>query len=153
MKNKWIQQLEEAHQRLLRAFDLAPDNGKISGEWTKKEIMAHIAGWYEEFDREAGAVSKILKGEKPISFRYSVDGYNKRSVKKRKNTSNSEILQEIKGCHKEFIKIIRELDENQITDCFGTILRGKPINVLWIINETISHDNEHAEELEKKFGL
>lgn len=150
MKDRWIKQIEDSHQRLLRAFDIAPDKEKILGTWTKKEIMAHIAGWYEEFDREAGAVTKILKGKKPISFKYSVDGYNKRSVAKRKNMTQSEILQEIKKRHKEFIKIIRELDEKQIIDCYGTNLRGKPINILWIINETIHHDNEHAEELEKK---
>ncbi len=48
--------------------------------------------------------------------------------------------------------MIEELDEKQITNFYGTLLRGKPINVLWIINETISHDNEHAREIEEKYG-
>ena|SRR3989344_301788 len=151
MKNKWIKQLKESHQRLLKAFTFTPDKGKIAGDWTKKEIMAHIAGWYEEFDREVGGVAMILKGQRPVSFRYSVDEYNRKSVAKRKNMSKSEILDEIKKSHKQFIEMIEELDAKQITDCFGTNLRGKPINVLWIINESIHHDNNHAGELEKKF--
>lgn len=152
MKSERIKKLKEAHQRLLNALELTPNEGIISGKWTKIEIMAHIAGWYEEFDREVGAVSKVLKGERPISFRYSIDGYNRRSVKKRKKMGKAEILQEIKRSHQQFIKLIKELNEKQLTDYYGTILRGKPINTLWIINETIGHDNEHAEELEKKFS-
>ena len=57
-----MKQLKVAHQRLLKAFDLIPDVGKIIDYWSKKELMAHIAGWYEE-----GLVgtAKILNGDVP----------------------------------------------------------------------------------------
>lgn len=100
MKDKWLKQIEDAHKRLLKAFDLAPDDVKILGTWTKKEIMAHIAGWYEEFDREAGAVTKILK---------------KRSVAKRKNMTQSKILQEIKDRDKVFILKTGRVEIYEIT--------------------------------------
>lgn len=151
MQDQWIKDLQEAHQRLVKAFEKVPNEGKISGEWTKKELMAHIAGWYEEFDKEVGAVGKILQGEKPISFRMSINGYNQRSVDRRKNETQTEILSEMKILHQQFIKLIKKIDEKQITGYYGTMLREKPINVLWIINEAISHDNEHAKELENLF--
>lgn len=145
MKNQCIRDLKESHQRLLNALEKVPDEGKICGDWTKKELMAHIAGWYEEGVK---GTPQILRGEKPVSFRMSINGYNKRSVEKRKNKTQTEILSEMKILHQQFIKLIKKLDEKQITGYYGTILRGKPINVLWIINEAVSHDNEHAKELE-----
>lgn len=74
MKDRWIKDLQEAHQRLLKVFEKVPSNRKIFGDWTKKELMAHIAGWYEE---GVEGTPQILRGEKPISFRMSVNGYNK----------------------------------------------------------------------------
>lgn len=152
MKDDLIEELRLSHRRLLKALSLAPDTGKILGNWTKKEVMAHIAGWYEEFDREIGGVAKILQGEKPVSFRFSIDGYNKRSVEERKNMSESQILKETKDSHKKFLEVLEKMDEQQIIGYYGTLLQGKPINVLWIINESIEHDNNHAKELEEKFG-
>lgn len=54
--------------------------------------------------------------------------------------------------HSQFIKSIKELDEKLLTGYFGTYIRGIPVNVVWIINETISHDNGHAKEIEEKYG-
>ncbi len=149
MKGKYIKQLKVAHQRLLKAFDLTPDDGKIVDRWSKKEIMAHIAGWYEE---GVEGVLKILNGEKPTSFKMSVNSYNKRSIEKRKNMTIEQLRDEMIKLHDQWLKQIKALDENQITDFYGTKLGKKDINLLWMIKEAISHDNAHAQELEKKFS-
>lgn len=119
---------------------------KITKDWTKKELLAHIAGWYEE---GVDALPKILRGEKPESFRFSINGFNRRSVEKRRNKSVAEILEETISLHKQFVKQIRNLEEKQITEFYGTHLGKKPINLLWMINEAISHDTNHAIQLEK----
>ncbi len=147
MKDKIIKDLLEAKEHLLASINLMPD-GTAVDKWSKKEILAHIAGWYEE---GVDGTSKILKGEKPNSFRYSVDGYNKRSVEKRKDKNIVEILQEMEDLHRQFVDQVKNLSEEQITGYFGTKLGGEPINVLWMINECISHDHAHAEELEQKY--
>lgn len=146
MKNEYIKQLETAHQRLLKVLDLIPDNRKIIDQWSKKEIMAHIAGWYEE---GVEGTPQILNGEKPTSFSVSVNGYNKRSVERRKNMTIDQLSNEMVKLHNQWVKLIKALGENQITDFYGTKLGKKDINLLWMINEAISHDNTHAEELEK----
>lgn len=147
MRDKLIQDLVKANSHLLKAIDLMPDK-ELVDKWSKKEVLAHIAGWYEE---GVGATPKILRGEKPNSFRLSVDGYNKRSVEKRKNKSIKNILEEMEDLHKKWIELVKKLNEDQITSFYGTKLGNKQINLLWMINEAISHDNAHAEELEKKF--
>ena len=148
IKDKLIGDLIDANSRLLRAIEKMPDNQKVD-KWSKREILAHIAGWYEE---GVNGIPKILIGEKPASFRLSVNGYNKRSVEKRKDKSITQILSEMAKLHKQFIEQIRNLGDNQITEYCGTKLGKEEINVLWMINECISHDNNHAQELEQKYN-
>ncbi len=94
-------------------------------------------------------ISQILRGEEPRSFRTSIDRFNQENVERRKDTSIPELLQELLILRSDFIKQIKELSEEQITGYYGTRLKGKRINVLWIINEAISHDNNHTKELVK----
>ena len=90
-----------------------------------------------------------MNGEKPNSFRYSINGFNKRSLEKRKNESIGKIQQEAEKLHKKLVNDIKKLQEDQITRFYGTMLGKKPINPLWIINETLSHDSSHAKEIEQ----
>ena len=147
MTNALIKQLKNARKRLLKAVKKLPDSEKVE-EWTKKEILAHIAGWYED---GVDGTQKILRGEKLNSFRMSVNKYNRLSVEKRKNKTARQIINEMNKLHDIWIKQINALDEEQITGFYGTILHKKPINILWLINEAISHDNNHANEIERKY--
>lgn len=148
MKDELIKQLIDAKNRIRKCLNLLPDNRKFLGEWSKKEILSHIVGWYEE---GVLATPKILKGEKPDSFTMSIDEYNKRSVEKRKNKTIQQIQEEEDNLHTEWVKQLKNLDEKQITGFYGTKLGKKEINLVWIINEAISHDNSHAEDIEKRF--
>lgn len=147
MKSKIIKDLIEANKRLLKVLEKMPDSDKID-HWSKKEILAHIAGWYEEGLEE---IPKILKGGTPISFKLSINDYNKRSVEKRKNKNVLQILSEMAELHNQLIKQIRNLNDKQIVGYYGTKLGKKPRNIIWMINECISHDNDHALELEQKY--
>lgn len=150
MKSKLINDLVAANKRLLGALTSVPEDSKITGEWSKKQLLSHIAGWYEE---GVDSLPKILKGVKPNSFRKSIDGYNRASVVKRKDKTVEQILKEMEELHTKFVKQISGLSEEQINNYYGTMLGKKQINLLWMINEAISHDNAHAEELEKKYEI
>lgn len=146
MKNDFSKNLLAAHHRVIKILNQIPEDQKITKDWTKCEIIAHLAGWYEE---DIDAIPKILRGEKPISFRVSVNKFNEKSLKNRRNKNLSELELEMKNLHMQLIEQIESLNEKQVDEYFGTYLGKKPINVLWAINETIHHDNEHAKELEK----
>ena len=139
MKSELINDLIKANQRLLKAIEKMPEDKKI-GDWGKKEIVAHVAGWYEE---GVDGIPKILVGQEPNSFRLSVDNYNKNSVEKRENKTITKILEELNNLHKEFIEQIKNLSEEQIKNFYGTKLGNENINVLWMIDQCISHDNNH----------
>lgn len=144
-KDQYLKKLEEAHKRLLEALEKLPDEKEVFEGWTKKEVMSHIAGWYEE---GISGTPKILKGEKPDSFRMTINGYNKKSVTKRKSLSLEVVKKNMVSLHKQWLEQIKKLSEEQITSYYGTMLGKKKINVAWMIEEGISHDNAHAKELE-----
>ena len=146
MKDDLIQQMLRANKRLLAAIKAVGEDQAVNKEWSKKELLAHIAGWYEE---GVDSTPKIISGEKPKSFSLSISGYNKRSVEKRKDMTVQQIENEINTLRDQFIELIRPLEEEQISNYHGTTLGKKEINLLWMINQCISHDNAHAKELEK----
>lgn len=145
MKDSLLKDLKDNHVRLMKAIKNMPEDLKID-KWSKKEIAAHITGWYEE---GIDALPKILSGEKPNSFRYSINGFNKRNLEKRKDGNLEKIYKEAELLHTTLVNLIKKLEEKQITSFNGTVPGKKPINPLWIINETISHDSSHAKEIEE----
>lgn len=135
-----------AHKKVVNILKKLPVSQKVTGTWTKKEVISHLAGWYEE---GIDAIPKILKGERPISFKKSVNKFNELSVEKRKNLTVDQSLNEMIDLHKRLLQKLEELEHGRISGYFGTHLGKKPINVQWIIDETVHHDNEHARKLEK----
>lgn len=148
MNEELVKKLIEARGFLLRVMNKLPDEGVLVDKWGKKEILAHIAGWGEE---GITAIPQILHGEKPRSLKISMNRFNEENVNKRKKMTVRELLNEMSKHEDELIKVIQQLTKVQISGYFGTKLGKKDINVLWIINETIEHDNNHAKELEEKF--
>lgn len=148
MKEDLIKQLNSARIRLLKIMSKLPDEGRLVDRWSKKEILAHIAGWEEE---GVVCIPQILKGEQPKSFKMSIKQFNEDHVNKRKNKTIIDILEELSDLRDQFIIKITCLLDEQINGYYGTTLGKKQINVLWVINEAISHDNNHAKELEEKY--
>ncbi len=146
MKDDLIRQLKESRREFLSVLLQFPDEGTIVGKWGKKEIIAHIAGWEEE---GSVCIPQILKGEKPKSFLMSIKRYNDESVTKRKGKAVNELLVELKKFRESFISQIKKLSDEQLKGYYGTFLHKKPINVLWIIHEAVSHDKTHTKQLQK----
>lgn len=147
MKNDLLSELQKAREQLLLIINKLPEDKILVGKWTKKEILAHIVGWEEE---TVISIPQILSGEKPRSFRISMNKFNEENVSKRKSKNIGELLNELTILRKKVIEQITDLSEEQFKNYYGTKLGKKQINVLWIINELISHDKNHTKELEKK---
>lgn len=147
LKDKVILELTAAKKHLLRAAELMPSSGRI-GDWSKREILAHVAGWSAAAIPDTRA---ILEGKEPSSFGLSPDEFNAHSVESRRNQSAETTVREINRLHRRWIKVISSLSESQITGYFGTKFDQEPLNVLWLIEQSIAHDQAHAEEIESNF--
>jgi uncharacterized damage-inducible protein DinB len=150
-KEMLLNELKGARQEFFEAVESLRKKGKeketILGNWTLKEALSHIAGWDEE---SLNATGRILEFNKPESLDWEVDDWNAKEVARRKDMAIDEILQEMRKNHNKFLEILSNLEEEQFKSPVAAKLRGKDVNILFIVNEVIEHDKEHTRELFSK---
>jgi hypothetical protein len=84
------------------------------GEWSVKEILAHVTTWEEEALKH---LPLILSGGRPP--RYSqfggLDAFNARTTEQKRSLSLSEILRQLDETHRRLIDYIQSVPEEHYT--------------------------------------
>lgn len=110
-----LTRFEEAYQHFLAEADSYPDEKRTAsgacGEWSPREILAHMAGWLKEAQRR---FRRYGKGTGDI--RYNTDAFNEVSLWQRRDTDYSAILAELKTESAQVAAVIRGLSERQQDD-------------------------------------
>ncbi len=105
-----FQAFKDASAGLTDAQMLEPG---VSGNWSVRDILAHVNGWEEEALKY---LPVILKGGQ--SPRYSqlyggIDAFNAQMTDLRKNLSLAEVRDRLERTHRQLIEFIEEVDEQQ----------------------------------------
>jgi len=113
----------------------------VTGNWSAKDIIAHITWWEEEALKH---LPLILAGGKPP--RYSVayggiDAFNAHMAEQKRNLSLDEVLWQRDETHQRLIDFIQTVPEDQIAR--ETRFRRR------LRLDTYSHYPEHAEAIRK----
>lgn len=150
---------EEFMGLVKRLSDEQIESVPVVGEWTTKEIIAHLAAWNWEQARE---IARVLKCKptwnNPKYDTYNDDKFNKIQVEKRKGKSAKELLNELEKSFDHLIARIESLDskewnhrcKNQYWD------DGKEMTIQSLFTyefEGSSDTSRHAEEVKKRFNL
>jgi hypothetical protein len=110
-----LTRFEAAYQQFLAEADSYPDAKHTAsgacGEWSPREILAHMAGWLHEAQRR---FRRYGKGTGDI--RYNTDAFNEVSLWQRRNDDYSKILAELKTESAKVADTIRGLSERQKDD-------------------------------------
>jgi hypothetical protein len=118
-KAKLLKRLDEAWQALLASYAGLPDSDLlehgVSGDWSIKDIVAHVTWWEEEALKH---LPLVLTGGRPP--RYSVlyggiDAFNGQMHEKKKVLSLSETLNEREDTHRRLVEYIQNTPDDQIT--------------------------------------
>ena len=113
--NNALDEFEAAYQQFLAEADSYPDAKRTEsgacGEWSPREILAHMAGWLQEAQRR---FRRYGKGTGDI--RYNTDAFNEVSLWQRREADYSEILAELQQEAANVADIIRGLSERQKDD-------------------------------------
>ncbi len=122
--------------------DYEMTKAEVPGEWTVKDIIAHVTCWEEEALKH---LPTILAGGKPP--RYSVlyggiDAFNALMAEQRKNLSLYEVLRLRNETHHRLIDFLNKVPEDQ----FGPKTRFRHRLRL----DTYSHYAIHAEAIRVK---
>jgi hypothetical protein len=87
----------------------------VTGDWSVKDIIAHVTCWEEE---ALTNLPIILAGEKPPKYsdKYGgIDSFNAQMTAQAHKLSLSEVLQRQEETHRRLIEFIQRAPEDQIT--------------------------------------
>jgi hypothetical protein len=109
-KDALIASLVRARAKILaeaRLLSPAQQDEVFLGEWSVKELLAHLAGWD---DTNRRAVQEILAGQKPSFWQYldrDWQSYNARLVAEYKRDDFAELLAVVEASHRRLIDYLQ----------------------------------------------
>lgn len=114
------------------------------GEWSVKDIIAHILGWEREM---AGALQRIARGEKPTpeGVDYSdSDAWNAKFSGVMKQQLPTTVIAEWGQVHQVYVKAAQAVPD----DRFGAAEDGRPKTANRLIETSgYGHFREHAAQI------
>ncbi|RPI77858.1 MAG: ClbS/DfsB family four-helix bundle protein [Chloroflexi bacterium] len=135
-----LKQLDKAWVVLQESYagltDLQFKEPGVTGDWSVKDILAHVTTWEEEALKY---LPLILQGGRPprYSIMYGgIDAFNAQSIEQKRVLSLSEVLKQLDATHRRLIDYVQSVPEEQFIQetRFQRRLRL----------DTYSHYREHA---------
>jgi hypothetical protein len=140
MSHHWMALLEELDAAfrhfITAAAQIDPaerERAGMSGIWSAREVVAHVAGWEEE---GRSRIRALLAGP-VVGVRYDFDATNARFVAARAEMSWDETLAELHTNHAQLTAALAEVSADALT--------AEPRFVEWVEALT-NHYCEHAAE-------
>jgi hypothetical protein len=112
----------------------------VTGDWSVKDILAHVTTWEQEALKH---LPTILKGGKPPRYSVTYGGinaFNRAMTEQRRGLSLAEVERELEETHRRLIRFIEGLPEEQ----FRTETPFRRLRL-----DTYSHYPKHAEAIRR----
>lgn len=154
-KQKVISIFKTEHEQFGKILQqLAPrqiESIPVSGTWTIREVMVHIAAWYWEFVKE---IDGIL-ADKPVVNNTDEEKFNKKALEARKRKNIGELILEWQYSFQALITKVEQLSDKE-WDHICKEADGKEIalqSLFKYLEKGISHEGAHAAEIINKLKL
>lgn len=113
----------------------------VTGEWSVRDILAHVTTWEQESLKH---LPDILKGRKPP--RYSVtyggiNGFNRTMTEQKRGLTLAEVRHQLEDTHRQVIGLIESVPEEQLRT--ETPFRHR------LRLDTYSHYPKHAQAIRR----
>ncbi len=116
------------------------------GNWTPRDVVAHLVGWNRYFIRGA---RELLEGEMPFYEDDPGEDYchvNARLVAEYRSENRAEMLAEHDQSARELAEFLRSLSEKQWSGGTGVMFEGEELtirqNVDWLIEDHHHHGQQ-----------
>jgi hypothetical protein len=129
--------IEDVIQEVYNLSEEEFETHVITGTWTAKEILSHIAAWDLEFINMS---KKIIKGEHIPKFS-DFDTFNAREVTKRRTLTRDEIIGEVKKNRKTYIGFLVGMSAEKLTE------PKKAFTIESLARDIMSHDRYHVQQI------
>jgi hypothetical protein len=148
-KSDLINQLNTAHRRLLRLLQPFSQNAfeqPIAGDWTTKDICAHLAFWNWEAKK---AIEQTLRDERPVMMLDANDAkINRREWERARSLPLPNVMDDFRRSQQALVAQLQLLNE---ADIYKTTAHfsgdHKNANAAWIIGGIIEHYQEHTQSI------
>ena len=139
--------LEDA---LARFDEAALVTAAVTGEWTPKDIMAHVADWERRFLRwyEAGRRGEVPERPEMGMTWDDLDWLNHEVVERSRARSLDDVRAEFAASHRAILDAVTGMDEDELFTVGRYAWTGKYPLLPYLRSNTDEHYAEHTAELE-----
>lgn len=150
-KVELLDALESSREMFLEMIDELPDEDfevpGVIGEWSLKDILAHLTRWEAELVKLLWQASR---GHVPSSAHFGkidVDTLNGIWYNEMHSRRLDQILEDFHSVRNQTMRRIEDFSDKDLTDAKRyRWLRGKPL-FEWIAADSFKHEGEHAQHL------
>jgi hypothetical protein len=117
-KDQLLKRLDKAWATLQESYAGLSDpqlmEPGVMGEWSVKDILAHVTTWEEEALKY---LPLILTGGSPPRYTHfgGIDGFNAQMAEQKRNTALSDILRHLDETHHRLIDYLQSVPEEHFT--------------------------------------
>jgi uncharacterized damage-inducible protein DinB len=133
--------LERAY--LWRSFESLPDSELVRrpaiGDWSVKDILAHIADWEEEF---IVGIQQAARGEHPRFLDYDDEAFNQAHFLMHKDDTLDQGRQHLREVRQRTLALLNRLSDEE-WERPGQPPFAHVAMVAWCVERLAAHDREH----------
>ena len=117
-KQQLLERLEKAWAAIKESYAGLPDsqmmNTGVIGNWSVKDILAHVTTWEEEALKYLPLI--ITGGKPPRYIQYGgIDAFNAQMTEQKRDLALSEVLKQLEETHRRLIDYILSVPEEHFT--------------------------------------
>lgn len=152
-KTELVARMLDTRERLLAAAARVPeekrDSGHVVGDWTLKDVLAHIARWEGEL---VTLMWQLAEGDTPtgvlVQRPMPVDEFNLRWHEQDRQRSWERVMEDLVSVRRQTLRRLEalEYEELESTTVFGAL--GDVPLAAKIAANTFEHDEEHLPQIE-----
>ena len=153
-----LQFFKNDHQKLVNVLSTLNESqmrtDRVQGDWTVKDIIAHISAWNWELIKQT---ELVLSGKKPWYTDMTEEEFNIRAVGMREAWSLEKVLSEWRESFEALISRLKQLSHDEWTfELDDEWPEGGKITVASIFGYRYheeGHEGGHAKVIRKYFGI
>lgn len=150
-QDELFDQIEDERERLLEAIEGLPQEALLEagvvGDWSIKDILAHLSGWEAELVK---LLWNAKQGEKPKGEYFTgapIDEINARWHAASQDRPLESVVDDFRGVRKQVLRRLENFSDEELNDPRRySWLKDRPL-WMWIAEGTYKHDAEHGEQI------
>jgi len=151
-KQQIIADLVDARRKILAsaaALPPAQQGAVFLGEWSVKDLLAHLIGW--DF-ANLEAAKEVLAGKLPSFYAHhdrDWKTYNARLVAEHKREDFAALLKAVEDSHRQLVEHLRTVPVEEFGKDRGLRFKGWKVTIAALLRVEASDERRHHEQIEE----